>query len=88
MAEEINEDGLKVRKLTELRNTAGQENQDAMMKRVAELALEDNKYQGQVENLIIKGLSTILDIKIKVDEMLGDNKEKVNKIIDNILLAF
>ncbi len=88
MAEEINADGLKVRKLTELRSTAGAENQDAMMKRVADLAVEDNKYQGQVENLIIKGLSTLLDVKIKVDDMLGDNKEKVWKALENILLAF
>jgi len=88
MGEEINADGLKVRKLTELRNTAGQENQDAMMKRVEELALQDNKYQGQIENLVIKGLSTLLDIKIKVDDMLGDNKEKLWKITENLLLTF
>lgn len=88
MGEEINADGLKVRKLTELRNTAGQENQEAMMKRVEELAIQDNKYQGQIENLVIKGLSTLLDIKIKVDEMLGDNKEKLWKITENLLLTF
>ena len=88
MGEEINADGLKVRKLTELRNTAGKENQDAMMKRVADLAVEDNKYQGQIENLIIKGLSTLLDVKIKVDEMLGDNKQKLWKITENLLLTF
>lgn len=80
--------GLKIRKLTELRNTASQDYQDAMMKRVDELALKDNKYQGKIENLIIKGLSTLLDIKIKVDDMLGDNKEKLWKITDKLLLAF
>ena len=88
MAEEINADGLKVRKLTELRSTAGQENQEAMMKRVEEHAVQNNKYQGQIENLVIKGLSTLLDIKIKVDEMLGDNKEKMWKITENLLLTF
>jgi len=89
MGEEIDpETGLKIRKLTELRNTAGQENQEAMMKRVEELAIQDNKYQGQIENLVIKGLSTLLDIKIKVDEMLGDNKEKLWKITENLLLTF
>jgi len=88
MGEEINADGLKVRKLTELRSTAGQENQEAMMKRVEELAVQNNKYQGQIENIIIKGLSTLLDVKIKVDEMLGDNKEKLWKITENLLLSF
>ena len=88
MGEEINADGLKVRKLTELRSTAGQENQEAMMKRVEELAVQNNKYQGQIENIIIKGLSTLLDVKIKVDEMLGDNKEKLWKITENLLLTF
>ena len=89
MAEEIDpETGLKIRKMTEFRNTAAKEYQDVMMKRVEELALEDNKYQGQIENLIIKGLSTILDVKIKVDEMLGENKDKLWKVMENVLLAF
>ena len=89
MAEEIDpETGLKIRKMTEFRNTAAKEYQDVMMKRVEELALEDNKYQGQIENFIIKGLSTILDVKIKVDEMLGENKDKLWKVMENVLLAF
>jgi hypothetical protein len=89
MGEEIDpETGLKIRKLTDFRNTAAKEYQDAMMKRVEELAVQDNKYQGQIENIIIKGLSTLLDVKIKVDEMLGDNKDKLWKITENILLAF
>ena len=89
MAEEIDpETGLKVRKMTEFRNTAAQEYQDVMMKRVDELAVEKNKVAGTLENLVIKGLSTILDVKIKVDEMLGDNKDKLWKVMENVLLAF
>jgi len=89
MAEEIDpETGLKIRKLTELRNTAAKEYQDVMMKRVDELAVEKDKVAGTLENIVIKGLSTILDVKIKVDEMLGENKEKLWKITENILLAF
>ena len=59
-----------------------------MMKRVDELAVEKNKVAGTLENLVIKGLSTILDVKIKVDEMLGDNKDKLWKVMENVLLAF
>lgn len=82
------ETGLKLRKLTELRNTAGKENQDVMMKRVEELAVEKNKVAGTIENIIIKGLSTILDVKIKVDEMLGENKQKLWSFTENLLLSF
>jgi hypothetical protein len=89
VAEEIDpKTGLKLRKLTELKNTAAKDMQDAMMKRVDELAVKDNKVKGQVENIIIKGLSALLDVKIKVDEMLGSNKDKLWKITENLLLAF
>ena len=89
MAEEIDpKTGLKVRKMTEFRNTAAKEYQDVMMKRVDELAVEKNKVAGTLENIVIKGLSTILDVKIKVDEMLGDNKDKLWKVMENVLLAF
>jgi len=89
VAEEVDpETGLKLRKLTELKNTAAKDMQDAMMKRVDELAVKDNKVKGQVENIIIKGLSALLDVKIKVDEMLGSNKDKLWIITENLLLAF
>jgi hypothetical protein len=89
VAEEIDpKTGLKLRKLTELKNTAAKDMQDAMMKRVDELAVKDNKVKGQVENVIIKGLSALLDVKIKIDEMLGPNKDKLWKITENLLLAF
>ena len=89
MAEEIDpKTGFKVRKLTELRNTAAQEYQDVMMKRVDELAVKDDKIKGTIENVIIKGLGTLLDVKIKIDEMLGDNKDKAHSFLENILLTF
>ena len=89
MAEEIDPNtGLKLRKLTELKNTAAKDMQDVMMKRVDELAVKDNKVKGQVENVIIKGLSALLDVKIKVDEMLGENKQKLWSFTENLLLSF
>lgn len=88
MSEIDPETGLKVRKLAEFRSTAAQEYQDVMMKRVKELHVQDNKVKDVTENIIVKGLSALLDIKLKVDEMLGDNKEKVHKVLENVLLAF
>ena len=88
MAEIDPETGLKVRKLTELRSTAAEEYQDAMMKRVDELYVQRDKVKDVSENIIVKGLSTLLNLKLKVDEMLGDNKTKVQKVIENLLLAF
>jgi len=60
-----------------------------MMKRVKELHSKDeNQIKSTTENVIVKSLATLLDLKLKVDEMLGDNKEKFQKTIENILLAF
>ena len=88
MAEIDPKTGLKVRKLTELRSTAAEEYQQAMMGRVDELYVQKDKVKDVSENIVVKGLSTLLDIKLKVDEMLGDNKDKVQKVLENLLLAF
>jgi len=89
MAEIDPETGMKLRKVTELKSTTAGEYQDAMMKRVKELHSKDeNQIKSTTENVIVKSLATLLDLKLKVDEMLGDNKEKFQKTIENILLAF
>ncbi|MFX1275039.1 MAG: hypothetical protein ACFFAT_08350 [Promethearchaeota archaeon] len=88
MAEIDPKTGMKIRKLTELRSSAAEEYQEAMMKRVKELHIQENKVKDVAENTIVRSLSTLLDLKLKVDEMLGDNKEKIQKAIENILLAF
>ncbi|MFX1397772.1 MAG: hypothetical protein ACFFAS_12110 [Promethearchaeota archaeon] len=80
--------GLKIRKLTELRNTTAQQYQDAMMKRVNELNKQDNVIKHTSENVIVKTLSTILDLKIRLDDMLGENKNKIHKVVENLLLSF
>lgn len=89
MAEIDPKTGMKIRKSTDLKSTAAAEYQDAMMKRVTELHSKDeNQVKATTENVIVKSLSALLDIKLKVDEMLGDNKDKLYKTIENILLAF
>lgn len=82
-------DGLKLRQLTELRQSAGKEYQEAMLNRVdyfAEKYAKDSIFNNFLENTVVKGLGTILDLKVKVDEMLGDNKDKVQNIIEKVLL--
>ena len=50
MAEEIDpKTGLKIRKITELKANAAEEYQDAMMHRVKELHVQDNKVKGVVD---------------------------------------
>ena len=90
MSEEITKDGLNVRKLVELNTATGQEYQDVMLKRVDDFAqqnAEKSIFNSFIQNTVVKGLSSILDLKIKVDEMLGDkNIKTVHDLVDKILL--
>ncbi len=88
MAEIDPKTGMKIRKITELKSSTAEEYQEVMMKRVKELHAEDNKVKVVAEGTIIKSLSALLNLKLKVDEMLGDNKDKIQKTIENILLTF
>ena len=90
MSEEITKDGIKVRKLVELNTATGQEYQDVMLKRVDDFVqqnAEKSIFNSFIQNTLVKGLSSILDLKIKVDDMLGDkNIKAVNDLVDKILL--
>lgn len=91
MSEKIieTEDGLKLRKLTELRQSAGKQYQDVMLNRVQEFAeknAEKSIFNNFLENTLVKGMSTILEAKTKMDEALGENKDKVQDIIEKVLL--
>ncbi|MBN1802179.1 MAG: hypothetical protein JW891_11770 [Candidatus Lokiarchaeota archaeon] len=89
MVEEIDpKTGLKIRKSTELRNSTAQEYQEAMIKRVEELSKGKDPIKSTSENLIVKSISSLLDLKIKLDDMLGENKDKIHKAFENILLTF
>ena len=77
----------KTRELTELKATTATEYQDAMLGRVEYFAQKNREksiFNSTVQNTIIKGLGTILDLKIKVDKALGEeNLKKVHEVIDN-----
>ena len=86
---EIDDDGFKRRKLVELRQTAGKEYQDAMLNRVNYFTKEyskDSIFSNMFENTFVKGMSALLDLKVKLDEALGENKEKVQDAIEKLLL--
>jgi len=86
--EEIDpETGLKIRKLTELKQSAAGEYQESMLKRVEHFSKQrDSTFNSFVENTIVGGLKFLLDLKIKVDDILGENKDKVYEAVDKLLL--
>lgn len=92
MASEFVEDknGMKIRKLVELKTSTAGEYQDAMLGRVEYFKKknqEKSQFNSVIQNTIINSLSTILGLKPNIDKSLGEeNLEKVHKIIDSILL--
>lgn len=92
MSTEFVEDknGMKIRKLVELKtNTAG-EYQDAMLSRVEYFKkknLEKSQFNSAIQNTIINSLSIILNMKQSIDKAIGEeNLKKVHEVIDSILL--
>jgi len=79
--------GMKIRKLAELKPTTAQEYQESMLKRVDTFSQKrESSFNSFIENTIVNGLKTILDLKVKVDEALGENKDKVHGIVEKLLL--
>ncbi len=93
MADKVIEtkDGMKIRKLAELRTTTAKEYEDVMLSRVEEFKEKNagnSQFNDVVQNTIVKAFSTLLDIKLQVDKVLGEeNVKKVRKVIDDILLT-
>ena len=93
MPEESVEDkeGMKIRKLVELRTNTAKEYEAAMLSRVNEFKVKnagESQFNDVVQNTIVKAFSTILDIKLQVDKALGEeNLNKVRKVIDTLLLT-
>ena len=83
-------DGMKIRKLTELRTVTEKTYEEAMLRRVDEFKKqkgETSQFNDILQNTFFKALSTALDLKIQVDKTLGeDNLKKLHKAIDDILL--
>ncbi|TFF90364.1 MAG: hypothetical protein EU548_03365 [Promethearchaeota archaeon] len=83
-----NEDGLKIRKLTDLRPTAAEEYQEAMLHRVDYFAKkkQDSTFNSFVDNAVVTSLKVLLEAKVQADKVLGDNRKKVQNIIEKIVL--
>ncbi|MBD3198360.1 MAG: hypothetical protein GF317_25140 [Candidatus Lokiarchaeota archaeon] len=89
MSQEVveTEDGLKIRKLIDLKPTTAKEQQDAMLHRVEYFSKrKDSVFNDFIENTVVQALKIGLNVKVQLDEMLGENKEKVNDILDKILM--
>ena len=92
MTDEVFEtkDGLKVRKLAELRTSTAKDLEDAMLKRVEYFKEQNEKKSGfnsTLQNTFFKAFSSVLDLKIGLDKAIGaDNLKQIHKAIDEILL--
>jgi transcription termination factor NusB len=83
-------DGLKIRKLTELKTSTEEELEEAMLKRVEYFKEQDAKksqFNSTLQNTFFQVLGSLLDVKVQIDKAIGEeNLEKLHKTIDNILL--
>jgi len=92
MPEEVIEtkDGMKIRKLVELRTETAEEYNKAMLDRVEYFKQKNQEKSGfnsTIQNAVVQAFSTILDLKLQVDKSLGEeNLKKVHEVLDNILL--
>ena len=84
-------DGMKIRKLTELRTSTAKEYEQVMLERVKEFKnknAEKSIFNNFIQNTLVSGISALMNLKLEVDKALGEeNLKKVHKAIDNILLA-
>jgi hypothetical protein len=93
MSEEMidDKDGMKIRKLVELRTSTEEEYEKVMLERVEEfkdIKGEKSGFNNAIQNTIVKAFSTLLDLKLEVEKALGEeNVKKVHKAIDDILLT-
>jgi hypothetical protein len=92
MVDEVIEtnDGLKLRKLVELKTDTAEEYQKAMLDRVEyfkDKNLEKSQFNSTIQNTIIQAMSTVLDLKIQAEKALGEeNMKKVHEFLDKFLL--
>jgi hypothetical protein len=92
MVDEVIEtkDGLKLRKLVELKTSTAEEYQDAMLDRVEYFKKQNQQksiFNSSIQNTVVQTLSTVLDLKIQLEKSLGEESmKKVHEILDGILL--
>ena len=92
MSDEYIEDkeGKKIRKLVKLKTSTAKEYEQIMLDRIEEFKnknAEKSVFNNFVQNTLVTGIGTLLNLKVKVDEALGeDNLKKVHDAVDKILL--
>ena len=92
MVDEVIEtkDGLKLRKLVELKTSTADEYQDAMLDRVEYFKKQNQQksiFNSTFQNTVVQTLSTVLDLKVQLEKSLGeDNMKKVHEFLDEFLL--
>ena len=92
MVDEVIEtkDGLKLRKLVELKTNTAEEYQDAMLDRVEYFKKQNqNKsiFNSSIQNTVVQSLSTVLDLKLQLEKALGEESmKKVHDFLDEFLL--
>ena len=83
-------DGLKLRKLVELKTTTAEEYQNAMLDRVEYFKKQNQQksiFNSTIQNVVVQSLSTVLDLKLQAEKALGEeNLKKVRDVLDEILL--
>ena len=92
MVDEVIEtkDGLKLRKLVELKTSTADEYQEAMLDRVEYFKKQNESksiFNSTIQNTVVSTLSTVLDLKIQVEKSLGqETMKKVHEFLDEFLL--
>ena len=92
MPEELVEDneGMKIRKLVELKTDTAKEYEQVMLDRVEEFKnknAEKSVFNNIIQNTLVSGIGTFMGLKVKIDEALGEeNVKKIHKILDSALL--
>ncbi len=83
-------DGMKLRKLTELRTSTAKEYEQVMLDRVEEFKTknaEKSIFNNFLQNTLVSGLGVLINLKIKIDDVLGEeNLKKIHEIVDSALL--
>jgi len=83
-------DGLKLRKLVELKTSTAEEYQDAMLDRVEYFKKQNQRksiFNSTIQNTVVQAMSTVLDLKIQAENALGEeNMKKVHEFLDEFLL--
>ena len=92
MVDEVIEtkDGLKLRKLVELKTSTADEYQNAMLDRVEYFKKQNEKksiFNSTIQNTVVQAMSTVLDLKLELEKSLGlENMKKVHDFLDEFLL--